>query len=305
VFHSKITWKGWYPVIESSFDYGEKPLVIKTGTDVNKPSTLETGRRFVNTISLPLSFTPGKFSQYLNISLSSDYRNDYFYIPSEGSYDYGQSIVSGRFYFSNYSMSAYRDIYPRWAQTFDLNYTYAPFDRMIYGNSLSLNTSFYFPGFFKNHSIKIRYDNEKQNPAKYLFGMHAHMPRGYNNMISSDIKFYSVDYAMPLVCPDLNVPGFLYLKRIRAGLFYDYATGPGNSFYEYTSTGLSQVTNNPSLISVKSFGLQMLADFHILRIPYVISSGFQASWKNMNEKPVIELLFNIDIYGMNIGRKHP
>jgi hypothetical protein len=305
VIHSKITWSGWYPVIESRFDYGEKPLVLKTGANVNNPSTLETGRRFVNTISLPLRFNPGKFSQYLYSSLSSDYRNDYFYLADQGSYDYGQLIVSGRFYFSNYSISAYRDIYPRWAQTFDLNYTYAPSDKMIYGNSLSLNTSFYFPGFLKNHSVKIRYDNEKQNPSKYLFGMHAHMPRGYNDILSSDIEFYSVDYALPLVCPDLNVPGFLYLKRIRAGLFYDYATGPGNTFYEYTPAGLSTITNNSSPISVKSFGLQMLADFHVLRIPYVISSGFQASWKNMNEKPVLELLFNIDIYGMSIGTKHP
>lgn len=305
LFHTKITWKGWYPVIESRFDYGEKPLILKSGETVNNPLSLQTGRSFTNTISLPLRFTPGKFSQYFNLSLSSDYRNDYIYLRDEASFDYGQAIVTGRLYFSNYSSSAYRDIYTRWAQTFDLSYSNAPFDKMIYGNSTSLKTSFYFPGFLKNNSIKIRYEREKQNPVKYLFGMRVHLPRGYSNMISKDITFMSADYALPLLSPDLNLPGILYLKRIRAGFFYDYAAGPGNSFYKYSGTGLVPATNTSDKISYKSFGIEMLADLNVLRIPYLISPGFRASWKGMNEKPVFELLFNIDIYGMNIGTRRP
>ena len=43
--------------------------------------------------------------------------------------------------------SALRDIYPRWAQVFDFNYCFAPFDKNIYGSAISLKTAFYFPGF--------------------------------------------------------------------------------------------------------------------------------------------------------------
>jgi len=98
---------------------------------------------------------------------------------------------------------------------------------------------------------------------------------------------------------------FLYLKRIRAGMFFDYAAGPGNSFYRYTSNGLVAATNTTDKISYSSQGLEILADYHVLRIPYQISTGFRATWKEADEKPVIELLFNIDIYGMNIGTKRP
>ena len=27
-FHSRITWKGWYPVLESQIDYGDPPLLV-------------------------------------------------------------------------------------------------------------------------------------------------------------------------------------------------------------------------------------------------------------------------------------
>jgi hypothetical protein len=56
--------------------------------------------------------------------------------------------------------------------------------------------------------------------------------------------------------------------------------------------------------SFKSFGFELLADFHVLRIPFLISGGVQSAWKNINESPTIELLFNIDLFGFNFGGKH-
>ena len=140
-------------------------------------------------------------------------------------------------YFSNYHRSAIRDIYPRWAQTFDLNYSFAPFDKKIYGTDISLKSSFYFPGFFPNNGIKIRLEKEKQDPAKYLLNGRVSFPRGYNNIISKEINFLSVDYVMPLAYPDFNISSLLYLKRIRTGLFYDYASGTGNYYYKTVASG--------------------------------------------------------------------
>jgi hypothetical protein len=108
--------------------------------------------------------------------------------------------------------------------------------------------------------------------------------------------------ALPIY-PDFNVASLLYLKRIRTALFYDYATGPGNSFYEYSANGLVPLSNNSGSVSFKSFGLELLADFHVLRIPYMISGGIQSAWKSINGPPSIELLFNINLYGMTFGRR--
>ena len=52
----------------------------------------------------------------------------------------------------------------------------------------------------------------------------------------------------------------------------------------------------------RSFGFELMADFYVLRIPYMISGGVQAAWKNINETPSFKLLFNIDLFGMSIGR---
>jgi hypothetical protein len=307
VLHSRITWKGWYPVFQSQLEYGTDPRISKIANPkevVANPSEIKPGVRFINTVYLPLNFSTGRFSEYLQPSISTDYRNDYIYIKEEGTYDYGQTKLSGRLYFSNYSKSAQRDIYPRWAQTFDLNYSYAPFDRKIYGSSISLMTSFYFPGFLRNNGIKIRLEKEKQVTVRGIFfGNRVSLPRGYNNIFPTEIGFLSVDYVLPLAYPDFNIASLLYLKRIRTGLFYDYASGPGNSFYNVTSKGLESLSDNSNIVSFRSFGFELLADFHIFRVPYMISAGVQTAWKNLNEKPTLELLFNIDLFGMTIGRR--
>jgi hypothetical protein len=303
VFHSRITWSGWYPVIESQIDYGTIPHISKMGVDIANPSVIQPGISFLNTISIPLQFSSGRFSEFLRPSISTDYINQYIYIKETGTYDYGQTIITGRLYFTNYDKSAIRDIYPRWAQTIDFNYCFAPFDRNIYGSAVSLKTAFYFPGLFPNNGIKIRLEIEKQDPSKYLYSNFSSLPRGYYNIISKQLKIFSADYVFPLAYPDFNLASLLYLKRIRTGLFYDYAEGPGNSFYQYSSNGLVPLYKSSEPESFKSFGIELMADFHVLRIPFMISGGIQSAWKNINQTPSIQFLFNIDLFGMTLGKR--
>jgi hypothetical protein len=253
VVHSRITWKGWYPVIESQLDYGTAPVIKKSDVTVPNPTSLNSGISFLNTISLPLQFSSGRFSQFIQPSVSVDYLNQYIYFPKKDVYDYGQTIITGRVFFSNYDRSSIRDIYPRWAQVIDFNYCLAPFDNTIYGSTVSLKTAFYFPGILPNNSLKIRLEAEKQHHGYYLYTNFSTLPRGYYNILSTDIRVFSVDYVLPLIYPDLNVASLLYVKRIRAGLFYDYATGPGNSMYKYTSGGLAPLYNTSEPESFKSF----------------------------------------------------
>jgi hypothetical protein len=302
VFHSRVTWKGLYPVFNSQLDYGNDPLIDQGGENVGNPSVIKPGIKFSNTVSIPLVYSSGKFSEYIRPSFTSDYRNKYVYLKDKGSYDYGQNILSGRFYLSNYYRYAFRDIYPKWAQTIDLNYTFAPFDKNIYGSEVTIKSSFYFPGFLPNNGIKIRIEKEKQISSKYLFGNKITFPRGYKNLYAKDIEFLSIDYVMPLIYPDFNLSSLLYLKRIRSGLFYDYARGPGNTIYQNTSHGLMALNSNSNIKSLKSSGFELMADFHVLRIPFMISCGVQTAWKEFTDTPSYTLLFSIDLFGMSIGR---
>jgi hypothetical protein len=261
------------------------------------------GYHFVNTLSLPLNFSTGSFSQFAYLAGTSNYQNKYIFISKSSGYDVGQIQLSGRFYFYNYYKSAYRDIYPRWAQLVDFTYSAWPYDKMFFGPDLSLKTAFYFPGIFRNNSIKLRFEKEHQSFAGYLTGNRIDFPRSYSNIISSKLDFMSVDYEAPLFYPDLSISSIIYITRIRAGIFYDWAQGY-NNYYLKTQNG-SQVidSHTPGADIFSSFGGELLADFHLFRIPYRISGGVQAAWKTLGEAPVFEMVFKMDINGTTIGRR--
>jgi hypothetical protein len=304
ILHSKITWKGWYPVIESRIDYGGSPGILTGGVDVGSPADIRRGMRWVNSISLPLRYSSGKFARLIQPYISYDYRNNYIYSSDEKKYDYGQGFLSGRLFVSNYHRSSYRDIYPRWAQVFDLNYMFAPFNTAFYPDVLSLKTALYTPGIFPNNGLKLRFEREKQGEAKYSFNNRISFPRGYKNIMSKDLAFYSADYTFPVIYPDFNISSLFYLKRIRATLFGDYARGRDNLYLKDSGSGavLDYRHQYPEVFS--SFGIEALADFHILRLPFMISGGVQSAWKNINEKPSFEVLFNIELFGMAINREN-
>lgn len=317
--HAGIKWLGWYPVIESRMDYGNTIYAETFGLDVPYPDNTKNGYEWTNTISLPLSFRGGRFTKFLLLSAASTLRNDYFYLRNEGAYDNLQNQLTGRVYFSNYQRSALRDIYPEWKQTFDFSYSFYPFDSDIYGDILTVRSSFYFPGLIRNHGIKLRFEAEKQNPEKFILGNRASFARGYigtrtpydeafyKNIISKELLTGSIDYFMPLIYPDFNLASLLYLTRIRTDFFYDITRGTDNYVFtsDINSLGQREVTmeNHEYRETFRSFGVQLMADFYLLRIPYMISSGIEASWRSLGDYPYIKLLFNIDIYGMNIGKK--
>jgi len=302
VLHSKVAWKGLFPVIESQLDYGDDPKIYKLDNSVGDPSEIKPGLRFSNTFSIPMRFSSGKFSEFLRPSLNWEYNNKYIYLKETGSYDYGQSILNARLYFSNYHRSAMRDIYPRWAQVIDLNYTFAPFDKPVYGTAASLSTAFFFPGFLPNNGIKLRFEKEKQDPSKYMYSTGISFPRGYNNILSKDLSFYSADYVLPLIYPDLSLATILYIKRIRGGLFFDYASATGNYYFERDANGNPVNIFHDYNETFSSYGFELLADFHLMRIPFMISAGVQTVWTKEDKTPVFSLLFNIDLFGRILGK---
>lgn len=301
-FHSTLRWEGWYPVYETRIDYGDRPAIFKTSNNASDPAEIRPGILFTNTLSLPLQFSSGKFRQFLQPSFSSFYQNNYIYIKEDSTYDYGQNQLTGRLYFHNTRVSSMRDIYPRLAQVVDLNFSLYPFDRDFYGSVTTLQTAFFFPGIFRNNVIRLRYENEFQTEAKFLRPNRANFPRGYKDIISGEINFLSFDYKAPLFYPDLNIGSLLYLKRLRAGLYYDYARGINNYYLKrLPSGGLGVDYIHKYGESFSSYGGELIADFHLLRIPYMVSAGVQASWSKDFKSPVLEAIFSIDIYGMSIA----
>ena len=67
----------------------------------------------------------------------------------------------------------------------------------------------------------------------------------------------------------------IMLQEQAITILTDYASGVDNDYYHnYNET-------------FRSFGVELLADFHIFRIPFMISGGIQSAWKDMNENACI------------------
>jgi hypothetical protein len=111
---------------------------------------------------------------------------------------------------------------------------------------------------------------------------------------------------MPLAYPDFNLAGFLYMTRIRTDFFYDFTRGTNNYVFvsDINSLGIREVTmaKHDYTETFRSFGVQLMADYYVFRMPFMISSGIEASWRALGDYPYVRLIFNIDIFGMNIGK---
>jgi hypothetical protein len=173
-----------------------------------------------------------------------------------------------------------------------------------------MKTSFYFSGIFRDNSLRIRLESENQRHDKYMFRNRISFPRGfsnvdypkgYHNIISDRLNFASADYAFPLAYPDFNISSLFYLKRLRGNLFYDYAKGKINRYYTFQNDELNILVNKGT-DTFRSFGSEAMADFHLFRIPFMISGGVQTAWKDLGKAPVVNVLFNFDLYGFSIGK---
>ena len=296
IFHSGIKWMGSYPVWESTLSWGGDPDIYTGPTGPADPLVIAPGLRFRNDIYIPLKTSTGKWTQSYMPHLYSSYNNQYIYISERDVYDYGQLFITGRFYFTNIHRSAYRDIYPRFAQLIDVRKTATPFDKELYGPVSTIKTAAYFPGILRNNGIRIRYEHELQKPEKFIQFNKALFPRGIDNIIAEELDFFSADYVFPIVYPDLRISSIAYFQRLRGGLFYDRASGRG-------VRDMIARDYNPGRENWQSVGAEIITDLYLFRLPFPISAGARGIYLPDTKTGSIEMVFDIDIYGFGFKER--
>lgn len=295
LIHSNISWKGWYPAVDFSLSYGGEPVIYNSNDTTATPSIIYNRLSTRTTIYVPLHFRRSRFIQTFWPSVNINYSNKYVLDEDEEMFDYGQTLLNARIYFSNFHMMSYRDIWPRYGQVLDLYFTTSLFDSDLYGPVSTLRTAFYFPGFFRNHGIRFSYQYERQNFRRLLFHNRISLPRGYNHIISENLNSFSIDYAFPVAYPDFHLGNFLYVNRIRNTIFYDYAIS--NNLYDIEEQ--EQVEGKDYFSST---GIELLADFYLLRIPVKLSAGLQAGYMPFEKSSHFKFLLNMDVFGFVLGK---
>ncbi|OIP00573.1 MAG: hypothetical protein AUJ98_06960 [Bacteroidetes bacterium CG2_30_33_31] len=269
-----FSYKGFYPVIGGGIEYLKTPIIDSLGqrlADVNKDLTAYLY------ISQPINFSKGKYFRFFEPSITSNIilstRNlGVYYFP-----------LNFRIYAHHIIHSSYRDLRPKWGQSIDINYLTstegAKFSNISHnGNQFSITSIFYFPGIVNHHSLRIYL--AAQQHSKFMIGYSDRIsfPRGYIGI--NALNFYStkIDYAFPIIYPDLSLSSVAYIKRIKANIFSDYGIGYGN-------------TNKPNYFS---FGADLTADIHFLRFIAPAEIGIRTLYMPDIKSLKFELLFGVD-----------
>ena len=76
--------------------------------------------------------------------------------------------------------------------------------------------------------------------GNYTYGNVISTPRGYTGINLKEMLSLKVDYAFPVIYPDLDLPSIAYLKRITIHGFYDHLIGKDilSNNYKYSSAGI-------------------------------------------------------------------
>ena len=169
--------------------------------------------------SIPLNFTGGKM--YKNLNFGSNYV--YNELKPTGVF---RNLLRGRtasylHHFVSYSQQlprAVQHIYPKFAYAINLQ------QRHLLNSSgfQSLGgLTLYLPSI-RNHSIVLGANIQETDTANITFSNRFANSRGYNDFYFSRMWRLSGNYHMPLIYPDLGIPGILYFLRVRSNFFYDF-----------------------------------------------------------------------------------
>ncbi len=225
-----ILYGGLFPVLSAGASQ-----TFNRSDFINADTTItwnETNANFG--ISIPLNLTKGKI--FKSFSFLSSFNTEQLqytgtakkFIKNE-SFNYISSSVS----FLNQSQRARQHIYPRWAQSFRVQYKRTVDGK--FGNQFLANTNFYFPGMFTNHNLLLSasiFSRDTIRGSKFTNSLV--FARGYNAINFPRAWRVSVNYHFPIAYPEFGIGNMIYFLRIRANTFFDYTKGrslrTGNTF---------------------------------------------------------------------------
>ena len=280
---TNFTYKGFGPVLDVNAGYGGIPTVIKPEEAGNISKPLGNNSYYKFNIYLPINLTQGNYVTNIQPHLQLNREKNYFYNTQLN--DYSNNIVFAQYAFSLYTLrrTLERDLYPKWGAVFKCSRASAPFEKQLIGSIETFQTKLYFPGFTHHHSFQLYLAYEKQKVDQYYFGSNLEFIRGISTTPTNEwMRKVSVDYAYPIIYPDINLGRVVYLKRISGRFFYDYA------YYK------PKVNSNQTL-TAKSTGIELLNTLHFAHIIFPFNIGGRYSYLFNDESEIYEFIIRVNM----------
>jgi len=293
---ANFSYRGWYPILDVGARYSPRSDFYNVSAGLR----------------LPLNLTKGKYTQGIEAGINTGWLAQKIpKLPPNSYYDiFGDTVIPSSdtllslLHYVHYNFFAYRqiktssrDLAPRWGQQVSVDYIHTPFQSSLTATTYAIEASLFFPGIIKHHSLKINggyqvriggYHREiGDTNTCYPFSNLLNYPRGvilenpaecFSVKQDSTLYKFSIDYKLPVLYPDLNISPIIYIKRLKANLFYDYAEGK-------SSAGIN---------TYQSTGIELTADMHIFRLLFPFDLGVRYIYLPDLQQSRFEFLFSID-----------
>jgi len=284
---SSLILKGRWPVFKLTADYGVDQAILAT-RDVTWIPPVNAGYSYQVDMYLPLNLSSGKFIRGFRPFLSVEYQDNLYYNYVNDYYIKGLEIVQAGLFYYALQQKSRKDIFPKLGVIFEANLYNTPFESELFKYLFTVDAIFYLPAK-RNNGFKVELGYQYQNPLLYLFNSSFSFPRGVENRRTEKLFKLYADYAFPIAYPDWNLGSLIYVKRLRGNIFADYAR---NSFRVENTSNAALIWNPENHMS---FGLELSADYHLLRMMFPFNTGLRIGYIPTYNKPFAEMLFGISI----------
>jgi hypothetical protein len=304
-FYGKYSFHGWYPVfnleIKSGNSASEYAIIEQTANpegEVIKQDTVLKRFTWLNSsfsgdISLPLNFSRGKFTRLFQPEIKytfTNYKHNSSTYPNffEGSFH----SMSYRVYYQQLLRKSAQDVYPNFGIVLDGLYRNSPFGDTDLG-SLSLAQSYlYLPGLIANHGIRIYAGiQDKKYEDSFGFSEVIRYPRGWGKINTNQMKSIATDYKFPVFYPEWSLGGIVYLQRVNASLFADFANLTANLYENAHHAGTFES-------NISSYGIELTGNANFLRFYAPVEIGVRASYISKVTNVYFDFLLSIDFHSL-------
>jgi len=329
-YYANLAYKGWWPVFDLEMKFGDDKTqsggYYRNETDTFRIHSIQkaTYTTLEGGVKVPLNLSCGQFFRSIEPGVRASYqkRSGYEYLQSsvsrkkEGLEDtdtLSRQVESFEFTSLEYKLftynlkrSAQRDVTTRWGQVVEFNYRHTPAGTNDYGSIIGLHTRLYFPGIGRHHAIRLDNDYHRKdrgdkwktdNGLNYYLDLpdFVKFPRGVNGITNDELYSFKGDYLFPLLNPDWNVPGVLYMKRITMNLFYDYSL----SVMNWQNSTTSQWTRYEN--TFQSMGSEIRGELHPFRFVFPITVGYRYAWLPESKNHFHEFLLTLNFSGFTVN----
>ncbi|SOD81431.1 TolB-like translocation protein [Spirosoma fluviale] len=298
--YALLSYQGLYPIIDLGFQRGTRSTSLYIDRTLPVDS-LRTDNWQYNQLTagfrLPLQLTNSKYSHTINLSAYYNYLQvtgydlPFRYVTEVGTAGALNALTYG-FSYSHLLRQSKRDVAPRWGQTLSANYRTTPFGGQLTGEQWGVQGNLFFPGLANHHSIRLRAGYQEQARGSYRFSPIVFFPRGQLYVSDDQITATSAEYRLPIADTHWSLGRWLYIQRIKGGVFYDRADGQSVLEVRDGFNRLRGYETKQRAYQTTGFDISFV--FNVLRFRTPLEAGFRTIYNLTTSEFILQPLV-IDI----------